>query len=54
MSNNQKPKFSKALVGAYGTISMIVHAMACQPAKNAGALMAVNAISDAVPLIHGP
>ena len=54
MSNNQKPKFSKALVGAYGTISMIVHAMACQPAKNAGALVAVNAISDAVPLIHGP
>jgi len=54
MSISEKPKFSRALVSAYGTISMIVHAMACQPAKNAGALMAVNAISDAVPLIHGP
>ena len=54
MYSNDKPKFARSLVSAYGTISMIVHAMACQPAKNAGALTAVNAISDAVPLIHGP
>jgi len=44
----------ESLSCAYQPISMIVHAMACQPAKNAGALMAVNAIADAIPLIHGP
>lgn len=44
----------RSLERAYRSVSMIVHAMACQPAKNAGALMAVNAISDAIPLIHGP
>lgn len=54
MCASEKSKISKAMVSAYQTISMIVHAMASQPAKNAGALMAVNAISDAVPLLHGP
>ena len=54
MYSNKKAKIPKSVVSAYGAISMIVHAMACQPAKNAGALTAVNAISDAVPLIHGP
>ena len=54
MSANNEVRFSQGMVSAYGTVSMIVHAMACQPAKNAGALTAVNAISDAVPLIHGP
>jgi nitrogenase molybdenum-iron protein alpha/beta subunit len=44
----------KAMVSGYGSIGMLVHAMASMPAKNAGALVAVNAISDAVPLIHGP
>jgi len=51
---NERTNIPKSLTSAYGPISMIVHAMACQPAKNAGALMAVNAIADAVPLIHGP
>ena len=54
MYSNRTEKPNASTIGAYGTLSMIVHAMACQPAKNAGALMAVNAISDAVPLIHGP
>jgi len=44
----------ESLSSAYQPISMTVHAMACQPAKNAGVLMAVNAIADALPLIHGP
>jgi len=44
----------KLLSCVYTPLSMIVHAMASQPAKNAGALVAVNAISDAVPIIHGP
>jgi len=42
------------LQNVYGPLSTIVHAMACQPAKNAGALTAVYGIKDAVALIHGP
>ena len=52
--NQKEKKPPRSLQRAYSSVSMIVHAMACQPAKNAGALMAVDAISDAVPLIHGP
>ncbi|GAB6163913.1 hypothetical protein JCM12298_30730 [Desulfothermus naphthae] len=44
----------KLLSSVCTPLSMIVHAMASQPAKNAGALVAVNAISDAIPIIHGP
>lgn len=54
MNLKKTVKPSKALVNAYSSLGMLVHAMASMPAKNAGALMAVNAISDAVPLIHGP
>jgi len=46
--------YSKILSILCSPLSMIVHAMAAQPAKNAGALIAVNAISGALPLIHGP
>ncbi len=35
-------------------LSTIIHAMGAQPAKNAGALIAVNAIKGAIPIIHGP
>ena len=38
----------------YQPAAMLVHGMASMPAKNAGALMAVGDIEDAVPLIHGP
>jgi nitrogenase molybdenum-cofactor synthesis protein NifE len=38
----------------YQPVAMLVHAIASMPAKNAGALMAVSGIKDAVPLIHGP
>ena len=54
MYSNKPAKIARSKINAYGATSMIVHAMACQPAKNAGGLTAVNAISDAVPLIHGP
>jgi nitrogenase molybdenum-cofactor synthesis protein NifE len=38
----------------YQPAERLVHAIASMPAKNAGALMAVGGIKDAVPLIHGP
>ena len=38
----------------YQPAAMLVHSLASMPAKNAGALMAVSGIKDAVPLIHGP
>ena len=38
----------------YQPSTMLVHGIASMPAKNAGALIAVSGIEDAVPLIHGP
>lgn len=38
----------------YQPAAMLFHGIASVPAKNAGALMAVGGIKDAVPLIHGP
>ena len=38
----------------YQPAAMLVHGIASMPAKNAGALIAVSGIEDAVPLIHGP
>jgi nitrogenase molybdenum-cofactor synthesis protein NifE len=38
----------------YQPAAMLVHGIASMPAKNAGALMAVSGIADAIPLIHGP
>ena len=37
----------------YQPAAMLVHGIASMPAKNAGALMAVSGIKDAIPLIHG-
>jgi len=37
----------------YQPAAMLVHGIASMLAKNAGALMAVSGIVDAVPLIHG-
>ena len=45
---------SKTRAKLYFPAGMLVHAIASMPAKNAGALMAVNAIEGAIPLIHGP
>ena len=38
----------------YHPAAMLVHGIAPMPAKNAGALMAISGIKDAVHLIHGP
>jgi hypothetical protein len=49
--NNTKAQVRARL---YQPVAMLVHGIASMPAKNAGALMAVSGIKDAVPLIHGP
>ena len=46
--------YEKILSSVYSPVSTIVHAVASQPAKNAGALTAVFGIKGAIPLIHGP
>lgn len=51
---SQEEKMERSLSKLFSPLSMIIHAVASQPAKNAGALFAVNAIKNAVPIIHGP
>jgi len=44
--------FLRPLINAYSTLPL--HGITAIPGKISGALMVVNAIEDAVPLIHGP
>ena len=49
--NGNNAGFMRPLISAYG---LPLHGMTAIPGKISGALMAVNSIEDAVPLIHGP
>ena len=49
--NGNNAGFMRPLISAY---SLPLHGMTAIPGKISGALMAVNSIEDAVPLIHGP
>ena len=49
--NNTPPGFMRPLISAYG---LPLHGMTAIPGKISGALMIVDLIKDAVPLIHGP
>ena len=49
--NGNNAGFVRPLISAY---SLPLHGMTTIPGKISGALMAVNSIEDAVPLIHGP
>ena len=50
--NGRNVGFLRPLISAYGTLPL--HGMTAIPGKISGALMVVNSIEDAVPLIHGP
>ena len=56
MNKHETDAFRRSNVRSrmYQPAAMLVHGIASMPAKNAGALMAVVGIEDAVPLIHGP
>ena len=49
---NGNAGFIRPLINAYSTLPL--HGMTAIPGKISGALMVVNSIEDAVPLIHGP
>ena len=49
---NRTAGFFRPLINAY--IPLPVHGVTAIPGKISGALMVINAITDAVPLIHGP
>ena len=49
---NGNADFLRQLINAYSSLPL--HGITAIPSKISGALMVVNAIEDAVPLIHGP
>lgn len=49
---NEEAGFLRPLINAYSTLPL--HGITAIPGKISGALMVVDAIQDAVPLIHGP
>ena len=51
-TNGNETGFMRSLVNVYSTLPL--HGMTAIPGKVSGSLMAVGAIEDAVPLIHGP
>ncbi len=52
IQNTRGANFLRPLINAYNPLP--IHGITAIPGKISGALMLVNAITDAVPLIHGP